>query len=45
MQQRAFVKWTSLLNDYEMPGIDASVDEALLDFMDKRKASMADAWY
>jgi hypothetical protein len=45
MQQRACAKWKNLLNDYEMPGIDAAVDEALLDFMDRRKSSMADAWY
>ena len=45
MQQRACTKWKSLLNEYEMQAIDAAVDEALLDFIARRKASMADAWY
>ena len=45
MQQRACAKWKSLLNEYEMPAIDAAVDEALLDFIARRKTSMADAWY
>ena len=45
MQQRACTKWKSLLYEYEMPAIDAAVDEALLDFIARRKASMADAWY
>jgi len=45
MQQRACTKWKSLLNKYEMPAIDAAVDEALLDFIARRKASLVDAWY
>jgi trimethylamine--corrinoid protein Co-methyltransferase len=45
MQQRACTKSKNLLNEYEMPAIDAAVDEALFDFIARRKASMADAWY
>jgi trimethylamine--corrinoid protein Co-methyltransferase len=45
MQQRACTKWKSMLNEYEMPTIDAAVDEALPDVIARRKASMADAWY
>jgi trimethylamine--corrinoid protein Co-methyltransferase len=29
MQQRAFLKWKKMLREYEMPTIDAAVDEAL----------------
>ncbi len=45
MQQRACAKWKSLLNEYEIPGMDTGVDEELLDFIARRKASMADAMY
>lgn len=45
MQQRAYERWTKMLNEYEAPPIDAAVDEALLEFMAKKKASMDDAWY
>ena len=45
MQQRAYLRWTKMLREYEAPPIDESVDQALLEFMAKKKASMADAWY
>ena len=45
MQQRAFERWTQMLKDYEAPLIEASVDEALLDFIARRKAASDDAWY
>ena len=45
MQQRACAQWKKMLKEYEMPSIDAAVDEALLDFIARRKASMEDAWY
>ena len=45
MQQRAFERWNQLLNEYQPPAIDAAIDEALLDFMARRKTSMVDAWY
>jgi trimethylamine--corrinoid protein Co-methyltransferase len=43
--QRAYERWTTMLKAYEAPAIEPSVDEALNDFMDKKKHSMADQWY
>ncbi len=45
MQQRAFERWTKMLREYKAPPISPAVDEALLDFIAKKKASMDDAWY
>ena len=45
MQQRAYERWNQMLNEYQAPAIDPGIDEALLDFMARRKASMDDAWY
>jgi trimethylamine--corrinoid protein Co-methyltransferase len=45
MNQRANARWKKLLNDYQAPEIDPGVDEALQDFVAKRKASMPDASY
>jgi len=45
MQQRAYEHWNQMLNEYQPPAIDPSIDEALLDFMARKKASMVDAWY
>jgi len=45
MQQRALSLWKHMLADYKVPPIDADVDEALVDFIDRKKASVADAWY
>ena len=43
--QRANARWKKILRDYEAPPLDAGVDEALQDFMARRKAQMADMWY
>ena len=43
--QRANVIWKSMLNEYEAPPIDESVDEALLEFMMRRKSEFADRDY
>lgn len=40
--QRANRLWKQMLEDYEPPPIDPGVDEALLEYMAKRKASMPD---
>ncbi len=45
IRQRAHELWKSMLLNYEAPAIDPAVDEALRDFVAKRKASMEDAWY
>ncbi len=43
--QRANRKWKKTLQDYQLPHMDEATDEALKDFVDRRKASMDDAWY
>ncbi len=45
MQQRAYERWQALLASYEPPPLDVAIDEALREFMDKKKASMPDQWY
>jgi len=43
--QRANTLWKKMLNEYEPPDLDASIDEALQDFMTRRKAETADRDY
>jgi trimethylamine--corrinoid protein Co-methyltransferase len=43
--QRANTRWKKLLRDYEAPPLDAAIDEALLDFMARRKQAAPDMWY
>ncbi len=43
--QRANARWKKLLREYEAPPIDPGVDEALLDFIARRKGEMPDMWY
>ena len=43
--QRANARWKKLLRDYEAPPLDEGIDEALQDFMARRKTSMTDMWY
>ena len=42
---RANKRWKDILNAYEAPAMDDATDEALRDFIDRKKASMPDAWY
>jgi trimethylamine--corrinoid protein Co-methyltransferase len=42
--QRANTVWKRMLAEYEAPPIDPAVDEALLDFIARKKASMPDAF-
>lgn len=42
---RANKAWKKSLADYEAPPLDEAIDEALLDFMAKKKSEMQDAWY
>ncbi len=42
---RANRLWKQRLRDYEAPELDAGIDEALQDFVAKKKAGMPDAWY
>jgi len=43
--QRANAIWKRMLEEYEPPELDASIDEALQDFMTRRKAEFADRDY
>lgn len=45
MRQRAYERWTAMLERYETPPIDAAVDEALQAYVAKRKGELPDAWY
>ncbi|MDP3523810.1 MAG: trimethylamine methyltransferase family protein [Hoeflea sp.] len=42
---RANARWKRTLAEYQAPPMDVAVDEALVDFVDRTKAQMADAWY
>ncbi|MEM8792930.1 MAG: trimethylamine methyltransferase family protein [Pseudomonadota bacterium] len=44
-QRRAFERWNAMLREYEAPTLDPAIDEELKDFVDRKKASMDDAWY
>jgi trimethylamine--corrinoid protein Co-methyltransferase len=43
-EQRANALWKKWLVDYEAPPLDAGIDEALQEFIARRKASMPDAF-
>ncbi|HET7408760.1 MAG TPA: trimethylamine methyltransferase family protein [Paracoccaceae bacterium] len=42
---RANRRWKKALAEYQAPPIEEAVDEALREFMDRRKAEAEDAWY
>jgi trimethylamine--corrinoid protein Co-methyltransferase len=44
-EQRAAERVTEALANYEPPPLDEAVDEALRDFVDRKKTSMEDMWY
>ena len=41
--QRANTRWKEMLASYQPPEIDPSIDEALIDYMRRKKASFADS--
>ncbi|MFK7732776.1 MAG: trimethylamine methyltransferase family protein, partial [Pseudomonadales bacterium] len=43
--QRANATWKKMLNDYQAPELDPAVDEALNDYMSRRKAEFPDKEY
>ncbi|MDH3667096.1 MAG: trimethylamine methyltransferase family protein [Paracoccaceae bacterium] len=43
--RRAYDRWNAMLAEYEVPEIDSGVDEALKDFVARKKSEMEDAWY
>ena len=45
IEDRAAERVAAMLAGYEAPPIDPAVDEALLDFMARRKADMPDMWH
>ena len=45
LEQRANGRWKAMLAAYEAPPIDPGVEEALDDFVARRKSGMADEWY
>ena len=45
IMSRANKRWKKLLAEYQPPPLDQAIDEALREFISKKKASMEDAWY
>ena len=45
LERRANSRWKKMLADYEAPALDPAIDEALLDFMARRKAAVPDQWH
>ena len=45
IQRRANRRWKEMLSHYQEPTIDPAIDEALLDFITRKKQSQADQWY
>ena len=45
MRQRAHKRWTYLLDQYEAPPLDPAIDEALQEFVVRRKSELPDALY
>ncbi len=43
--QRANAKWKRMLETYQEPGIDSGIDEALKEFIARRKNEMPDTWH
>lgn len=44
-EQRAYQRWNQQLAAYQAPDIDPAIDEALKDYIARKKASMPDQWY
>lgn len=42
---RANGRWKQTLAEYQAPLMDGATDEALVEFIDRTKADLADAWY
>ena len=45
MAQRAHRRWKDMLARYEAPEIDPAVDEALVDYVERKKRSVPDLWH
>ena len=44
LAQRAQVIWKKMLQEYEAPSIDSAVDEALIDYIKRRKESLPNSY-
>ena len=44
-QRRAYERWNELVNTYEQPAIDPAIDDALKDFVARRKEELPEQWY
>ncbi len=44
-ERRAYERWNELLNNYEQPAMDPAIDEALKDFVARRKSEIPEQWY
>ena len=44
-EQRANTKWKQALNEYQDPGLDPAIDEALKEFIARKKDASTDQWY
>ncbi|MDJ0969881.1 MAG: trimethylamine methyltransferase family protein [Kiloniellales bacterium] len=45
LERRANRCWKQMLADYQAPPLDPAIDEALRDFMARRKAALPDQWH
>lgn len=45
MATRANRQWKKTLAEYEAPPLDIAIDDALTDYIGRRKSDMPDAWY
>lgn len=45
MRRRAYERWNRMLAEWEKPPIDPGTEEALRDFVARRKRELPDAWY
>ncbi|MEM9043057.1 MAG: trimethylamine methyltransferase family protein [Pseudomonadota bacterium] len=44
-QRRAYERWNAMLAEYQAPSLDPAIEEELVTFVERKKASMEDAWY
>jgi trimethylamine--corrinoid protein Co-methyltransferase len=45
LEQRAGSHWKRMLADYQAPPLDPAIDEALQDFMARKKSALPDVWH
>lgn len=45
MAARANSRWKAVLNEYQAPPMDVAINDALRDYVARKKSTMQDAWY